>query len=213
MTLESDPYRELLGIESEGSPDHYALLGLEPFESDPQKIDEAAGERMSVLQELANSEHLDASQKLLNEVSAARRCLLEPKKKIAYDEDLRTRQKRSAGGVGRKRVRQKQQTGIRSLPVAVAVAIVALIVVAVIFRTPAVSGNLIVEWPIEQREGASVTMDGESLAIPETDPIQVNIPNGRHRMLFRRRGYDDIPKTIDFSEVRVRLKLRWIPTK
>jgi hypothetical protein len=213
MTLESDPYRELLGIESEGSPDHYALLGLEPFESDPRKIDEAAGARMSALQELANSEHLDASQKLLNEVSAARRCLLEPRKKITYDEELRTRHKWSAGGVGGKRVRQKQQTGIRSLPVAVAVVIVALIVVVVVFRTPAVSGNLIVEWPVEQREGASMTMDGESLPIPETDPIQVNIPNGRHRMLFRRRGYNDIPKTIDFSQVRVRLKLRWIPNK
>ena len=96
MNSEFDPYSELLSIESaDRPPDHYLLLGLPRFESDRQKIDDAAGERMALLQEFAHSEHLDASQKLLNEVSAARRCLLDETKKIAYDEELRTRRKRT----------------------------------------------------------------------------------------------------------------------
>jgi len=78
MTMsEFDPYRDLLNINSpDRPPNHYHMLGLSLFESDRQKIDDAAGERMAMLQELANSEHMDASQQLLNEVSAARRCLL-----------------------------------------------------------------------------------------------------------------------------------------
>jgi hypothetical protein len=214
MTCEPDPYRDLLGIKSAGEPDHYALLGLEPYESDRRKIDDAAGDRMSVLQEFANSEHLDASQKLLNEVSAARRCLLDVGNKIAYDEDLRRRQMRSAGS-GSQRGRHKQQTGSRRLPVAVfvVVAVVLLIVVAVVRRDPVASGNLVIEWPVNQRNRASVTMDGKFLALPETDPIHLDIPDGRHRILFSRSGYEDIPKTIHFSGARVRLKLRWIRAK
>ncbi|MBC7968202.1 MAG: hypothetical protein H7Z17_20035, partial [Fuerstia sp.] len=89
MPTEFDPYRELLGIVTPNRPpDHYALLGLELFESDRQKIDDAATERMGKLQDLANSELVDYSQRLLNELSAARRCLLNDVQKAAYDEVL-----------------------------------------------------------------------------------------------------------------------------
>lgn len=214
MSDDFDPYRELLGIEAgEGPPNHYVLLGLPAFESDRDRIDEAAGERMALLQEFANSEHLDASQKLLNEVSAARRCLLDSTKKIAYDEDLRSRQKRTAGSsAGRKGARSKAAP-LLPVGVAVIVAAVLLVIFLLLRRDPAASGNLVVEWPLHEREGAEITMDGEVLPVPDTDPIELQIPDGRHRMLFRRSGYEDIPKTFQFSDVRVKMKLRWIRKK
>ena len=148
MAEESDPYKELLNIDTpERPPDHYALLGLERFESDRNRIDEAAGERMSLLQEFANSEHLDASQKLLNEVSAARRCLLNETKKIAYDEELRTRKRRAESAGSGPRTRQKGPRAMLPLGVAIVVVTVLSLVLILLKGGPAPEGNLIVEWP------------------------------------------------------------------
>lgn len=86
-----DPYHKWLGIPpSQQPPHHYRLLGLELYESDPGVIDTAASQRMSYLQELSGGEHVKDSQRLLNEVSSARRCLLDAKKKAEYDTTLRT---------------------------------------------------------------------------------------------------------------------------
>ena len=91
MTEAFDPYRKWLGIPpSQQPPHHYRLLGIELFESDPDVIDTAASQRMTYLQELSGGEHVKESQRLLNEVSAARRCLLDAKKKAEYDAALRT---------------------------------------------------------------------------------------------------------------------------
>jgi len=76
-------YRKLLGIK-EDSPDHYQLLRIERFESDPDVISIAADRQMVYLRTLRNS---DAEQ-LLNEVSAARVCLLNPARKAEYDRSL-----------------------------------------------------------------------------------------------------------------------------
>ena len=213
MTTAFDPYRELLDIKSpDRPPDHYALLGVALFESEREKIDDAAGERMSMLQELANSEHLDASQKLLNEVSAARRCLLDATKKMAYDEDLRTRQRRfessSAGKRGRKNGAQP------FLPIGVAIGIVVLLCGYLLTRgAPVAAGNLIVDWPVSERQGARILLDGSPLTIPDTDPISLKIPTGRRRVIFQRTGYNDIPKTIVFSDAKIKMSLIWVATK
>lgn len=85
-----DPYHKWLGIPPKDQPpNHYRLLGIELFESDPEVIDMAASRLMSHLQELASGPDLKHSQKLLNEISAARRCLLKPEAKEAYDSQLR----------------------------------------------------------------------------------------------------------------------------
>ena len=111
MPAKFDPYLELLGIVTEDRPpDHYALLGLSLFESDRQKIDAAATERMSLLQDMANSEFVDQSQKLLNELSAARRCLLNAVQKVAYDESLRTRSQRKQISGSRKPLTPTQRS-------------------------------------------------------------------------------------------------------
>ncbi|MDA1016679.1 MAG: hypothetical protein O3A00_19750 [Planctomycetota bacterium] len=85
-----DPYHKWLGIPpSEQPPNHYRLLGLEPFEADLDVIDTAADRAMSFLQQCSTGDQIEASQKLLNEVSQARVRLLNAKHKRAYDEQLK----------------------------------------------------------------------------------------------------------------------------
>lgn len=92
MSEAFDPYRKWLGIPpSQQPPHHYRLLGIELYESDVEVIDTAAGQRMSYLQELAGGQYVKESQKLLNEVSAARRLLLDPKRKAEYDAELKAK--------------------------------------------------------------------------------------------------------------------------
>lgn len=94
MTNPFDPYREWLGIEppgaSTGGIDHYRLLGLERFESDAARIAAAADERMALLRSFQVGPRAIHTQKLLNELSAARLCLLSPPRKAAYDAQLQT---------------------------------------------------------------------------------------------------------------------------
>ncbi len=85
-----DPYHKWLGIpQKDQPPNHYRLLGIEVFESDRDVIDAAANRVMSYLHELSVGADAQAAQRLLNEVSAARLCLLTPPKKAGYDEVLR----------------------------------------------------------------------------------------------------------------------------
>ena len=87
-----DPYHKWLGIPpQEQPPNHYRLLALGLFEADPDVIDAAANRQMAYLQQMATGEQMALSQKLLNELSAARLCLLDPKKRAAYDAELRTK--------------------------------------------------------------------------------------------------------------------------
>lgn len=85
-----DPYYTWLGIPPEEQPaNHYRLLGLRLFESHPDAISNAADRQMMMLRTFQTGSHAGDSQKLLNEVAAAKICLLNPEKKAAYDEHLR----------------------------------------------------------------------------------------------------------------------------
>src|SRR4051812_29075556 len=86
-----DPYYKWLGIPpQEQPPHHYRLLGLSVFESDAEVIDAAANRQMAYLQTCAMGvgPQVLVSQHLLNEVAAARLCLLNSTKKVAYDTTL-----------------------------------------------------------------------------------------------------------------------------
>ena len=96
MSDSFDAYHKWLGIPpSQQPPNHYRLLGIDVFESDSEVIDVAANQRMSYLQDVAAGPHVELSQKLLNEISSARRCLLNADEKTAYDETLRAEQQAS----------------------------------------------------------------------------------------------------------------------
>lgn len=85
-----DPYHRWLGIPpAEQPPDHYRLLGLVRYESDLEVIENAANQRMAHLRSFQAGQNAAASQRLLNEVAAARVCLLTAEKKAAYDAELR----------------------------------------------------------------------------------------------------------------------------
>ncbi len=84
-----DPYLKWLGIrDPQRPPNHYRLLGIEPFESDPDVISSAADRQMSHLRKYQHGQHAELSQRLLNEVAAAKLCLLKEETKSAYDERL-----------------------------------------------------------------------------------------------------------------------------
>ncbi|HYW80892.1 MAG TPA: hypothetical protein VE890_15025, partial [Thermoguttaceae bacterium] len=90
MPPKFDAYHTWLGIPPEDQPpNHYRLLGLTLFESNPTVIENAADQRMAHLRTFQSGKHAAASQKLLNAVSAAKLCLLNPDTKPPYDEQLR----------------------------------------------------------------------------------------------------------------------------
>ena len=87
-----DAYHKWLGIPpSEQPPNHYRLLGLALFEVDPDVIDAAANRQMTYLQQCATGSQVALSQKILNEVAAARVSLLNAKKKRQYDAALQAK--------------------------------------------------------------------------------------------------------------------------
>ena len=90
MSDKFDPYHQWLGIPaSEQPPNHYRLLGIAPFESDSTVIENAADRLMAQLRTFQAGKHSQESQRLLNEVAAARICLLNAEKKALYDHYLR----------------------------------------------------------------------------------------------------------------------------
>jgi len=89
---EFDPYLKWLGIRATTRPvNHYRLLGVELFESDKDVISMAADRQMTHIRTYQSGPNGKASQKILDELARARRCLLVEEKKIAYDRALRAR--------------------------------------------------------------------------------------------------------------------------
>ncbi len=86
-----DPYLKWLGIrDSQRPPNHYRLLGLDSFESDPEVISIAADRQMAHIRTFQIGKHGEISQKILNELAEARRCLLNDAKRSAYDQSIRS---------------------------------------------------------------------------------------------------------------------------
>lgn len=84
-----DPYRKWLGIPPEEQPpDYYRLLGIPPFESDPDVIVNAADRQMGHVRRFQAGRYAEICQRILNELAAARVCLLDPVRKRAYDQKL-----------------------------------------------------------------------------------------------------------------------------
>ena len=90
MSPPFDPYHKWLGIPPEEQPPHhYRLLGIKPFETDPDVVEIAADQRMRHLRSFQAGKNGALSQKLLNEIAAAKVCLLDPGQRAEYDAQLR----------------------------------------------------------------------------------------------------------------------------
>lgn len=87
-----DPYHKWLGIAPSHQPPHYyLLLGIEPFEEDAEVIAAAADRQMAHVRTFQAGPHAAWCQRILNELAAARICLLDPERKRQYDAMLRDR--------------------------------------------------------------------------------------------------------------------------
>jgi phosphoribosylformylglycinamidine (FGAM) synthase PurS component len=85
-----NPYRKWLGIPlEEQPPNHYRLLGIAVFEDDRDVISNAADRQMAHVRTYQTGKRSELSQKILNELSTAKVCLLDPERKQAYDGQLR----------------------------------------------------------------------------------------------------------------------------
>jgi hypothetical protein len=89
-----DPYHKWLGIPLDEQPaDYYRLLGVRRFEPDADVIEGAVDKQMTHVRSFQNGPHAKASQKLLNELTTARLCLLSDDKRLDYDAQLRAAMK------------------------------------------------------------------------------------------------------------------------
>lgn len=84
-----DPYYQWMGIApDEQPPNHYRLLAIRLFESNPDVIQNAADARMIHLRTFQSGPQSHHSQRLLNEVAGAAQCLLIAEQKLFYDQQL-----------------------------------------------------------------------------------------------------------------------------
>ncbi len=91
MSEAFDPYYTWLSIPPEEQPpNHYRLLGVKLLESNADVIDNAADRQMAHVRSFQAGKHSAASQRLLNELAAARICLLSAEQKCVYDKRLKT---------------------------------------------------------------------------------------------------------------------------
>jgi formylglycine-generating enzyme required for sulfatase activity len=92
MAADFNPYHVWLSIPPEEQPPNlYRLLGMRLFETSGDVIDSAADRQMAHLRTFQGGKHGDLTQRLLNEVAAARVCLLDVKKRVEYDQQLRAK--------------------------------------------------------------------------------------------------------------------------
>ena len=92
-----DPYYRWLSIPPEDQPPtHYRLLGVKQFENDLDVIESAADRQMAHVRSFQTGKHATWSQKLLNELAAAKHCLLSSTLKSEYDRGLRARPEAAA---------------------------------------------------------------------------------------------------------------------
>ena len=111
MSTPFDPYYKWLGIPpAEQPPNHYRLLGVTLFEADRDVIETAADGRMALLRSFHTGPNSDASQQLLNEVAAAKLCLLKPDRRSSYDEALRQRLGDAAPAAGGRKIEDGERT-------------------------------------------------------------------------------------------------------
>lgn len=85
-----DPYHIWLGIRPEEQPpNYYRLLAIALFEDNVEVIRDAAARQMAHVRTYDLGPHSVLSRKILNELGAAKACLLDPAAKAAYDAHLR----------------------------------------------------------------------------------------------------------------------------
>ncbi|HEX3655729.1 MAG TPA: hypothetical protein VHV55_07990 [Pirellulales bacterium] len=92
MSTGFDPYHAWLGLPPGSRPsNHYELLGLKLFASEPPIIADAADESLAKVKPLLAGAQGAMAKQLFDQLTVARAALLSPAAKRAYDAELRTR--------------------------------------------------------------------------------------------------------------------------
>jgi hypothetical protein len=93
MSESFDPYRVSLGIPPESRPPtHYQLLGISPDETEQAVIEAAVLRQSGYVRNFQLGKYAKDATKILNEIAAAKACLLDAAKRAKYDAELRTHQ-------------------------------------------------------------------------------------------------------------------------
>ena len=207
MPASFDAYHKWLGIPPDQQPaHHYRLLGIGMFESDADVIEAAANQRTAYLQELATGEHVQLTQKLLNEITQARRCLINPDQKRAYDAQLQSQQSISPVSEQEAPAPPSSRTPALLAGLGIAASIVLIVVLIIVLSrggtqggSLAEAGVLLVRWETDQRQGAVLEVDGENVSLPAERVVKVTLkrqPRFRHRIVMRRSGYKSIERDL-----------------
>src|SRR5882724_6577958 len=89
MSDDFDPYQKWLGIPpQEQPPNYYRLLTLKPLEANLDAIDATSAKLTEYLEARSKGKNAAHALRLLEEVAAARACLLDPESKAVYDSTL-----------------------------------------------------------------------------------------------------------------------------
>lgn len=88
MSESFNPYHRWLGIREE-QPTFYRLLGVDPFEDDPDVIEDGAERQIAHVRNYQTGKHAEQAHQLLKELTDAKRCLTQPDRKQFYDQSLR----------------------------------------------------------------------------------------------------------------------------
>jgi hypothetical protein len=88
----------------------------------------------------------------------------------------------------------------------VAVSIPVIIALAFLLR-PA---TLALDWPLAERTGSRLDVDGQRVAVPEENPAVISIGPGEHRIVIRRRGYEQLEWNLSLSRGdRIERRVEW----
>lgn len=172
MNESFDPYYNWLAIPREQQPPHaYLLLGVPLFEANSEVIANAADARMAYVRSFQTGPMATHSQRLLNELSAARMTLLDPTKRAAYDQTIREAREGAAAARTKDAIvvtpslrDGKAASGRRGAGIMLPIGIVAIGLTAVVIGAVVWQGG---------KQGGNSILNGEGLATPSPEPRAV----------------------------------------
>ncbi|HUY36423.1 MAG TPA: serine/threonine-protein kinase [Pirellulales bacterium] len=82
--------------------------------------------------------------------------------------------------------------GRKNLAVGVAVGVLVSLPVIALLLWLTRPGTLALDWRLDDRKGCGLDVDGKKVAIPKNNPATISLTPGKHRVVARRRGYDQL---------------------
>ena len=83
-----DPYREWLGLETQGKPTYYQLIGISPSEEDSEEIRRNALAQLNKLAQIKDPSKQRLKRQLSQRIKRAAQCLLNDDQRIEYESQV-----------------------------------------------------------------------------------------------------------------------------